>query len=171
VRRGTLVNFLGVTEQRQWTAESWVQPGDPAELAAEFAGWPAPVAALTSAVAQTWRWGLFDRPPSPWWSRGRVSLLGDAAHPMPPFLAQGAAMAIEDAEALAVALAGHPDVPAALKAYEANRRPRTARVQAWSRRNGRVFHLPPAAGELVFRLGAAVAERQLDWLYGYGEKG
>ena len=106
IRGGREVNVVAVTAARRWREESWTAAGDPAELAAAFAGWSPPVSALLGAVAQTWRWALFDRPARPRWSEGRATLLGDAAHPMLPFLAQGAAMAVEDAVVLAEALAG-----------------------------------------------------------------
>ena len=175
VRGGALVNFVGVVE-RDWREESWTAPGNAGELAAEFSGWPASVTALIAAAGPAWRWALFDRPPLARWSVGRATLLGDAAHPMLPFLAQGAAMAIEDAEALARLLAEGEEVSAALTAYEGARRSRTRKVQAWSRRNARLFHLPPvvagaafgAAGALDRVRGRTGAER-FDWLYGYGQ--
>jgi salicylate hydroxylase len=91
---------------------------------------------------QIYKWGLFDRDPMSQWSQGRVTLLGDAAHPMLPFLSQGGAMAIEDAYVLAAALDHFSgDLPAALRAYEAERLPRTARVQLEARERGRTYHL------------------------------
>lgn len=173
VRGGALVNFVGVVERAEPTDESWSRRGDPAELAAAFAGWPAPVTAILGAVERTWRWDLYDRPPSPVWSKGRVSLLGDAAHPMLPFLAQGAAMAIEDAAALGEALQAFPEVEAALRGYEARRKDRTARVQAGARRNAALFHLPPplarsafGAAGLLDSLAPEKGARRFDWLYG-----
>lgn len=174
VRGGGLVNMVGVVE-RDWRAESWTERGDPAQFAADFAGWPEPVPTLTRNVEEAWRWALYDRPPLPRWSVGRATLLGDAAHPMPPFLAQGAAMAIEDAEALANRLDGAREVEPALQAYERDRRARTTRVQAWSRRNARLFHLPRpvaaaafGAAGLLDRLEPSLGARRFDWLYGYG---
>jgi salicylate hydroxylase len=173
VRGGARVNFVGVVERRTWVGESWTEPGDPAMLARDFAGWPPAVQAVIGAADEVWRWALFERPPLPAWTQGRVTLLGDAAHPMLPFLAQGAAMAIEDAAALGEALRREPTVEAALPAYEAARRERTARVQAASRRNAALFHLPPLAGRLVFAAAAALnglddsnGARRFDWLYG-----
>ncbi len=173
VRGGRAVNFIGVVE-RDWRLESWTEPGDPAELQADFAGWPEVVRTLCAGVAAPFRWALFDRAPLPAWTRGRVSLLGDAAHPMLPFLAQGAAMAIEDAAVLAHRLGDTADVAAALLAYERDRLPRTRRVQAASRFNARLFHLPGAVGRAAF-MAARLADglspggtaARFDWLYGY----
>jgi len=173
VRGGTAVNFVGVVE-RDWREETWTTPGDPAELLADFAGWPPVVEALCQAVETPYRWALFDRPPLTRWSRGRVTLLGDAAHPMLPFLAQGAAMAIEDAAVLAHHLAETPGVETALASYQHDRLDRTRRVQAASRFNARLFHLPPLIGRAAFTAAALVdgltpsgAAARFDWLYGY----
>jgi salicylate hydroxylase len=174
VRGGALINVVGVVAQRRWRAESWTAEADRSLFAADFDGWPASIAALISAVETPWLFAIHDRAPLTRWSKGRLSLLGDAAHPAPPFLAQGAAMAIEDGEALARHLASGKDVAAALTAYDVERRPRTARVQAWSRRNARLFHLPSLAARGLFgaaaeldRLTGAPPEARLDWLYGY----
>lgn len=174
VRGGALVNLVGVVE-RDWRSESWTERGDPAQFAADFAGWPEPVPTLTRNVDEAWRWALYDRPPLQRWSAGRVTLLGDAAHPMLPFLAQGAAMAIEDADAIADRLDGAREVEPALQAYERGRRGRTSRVQAWSRRNARLFHLPPPIAAAAFSAAGLLdlmepshGARRFDWLYGYG---
>ena len=174
VRGGSLVNFVGVVERSEGAAESWTDAGDKAELARDFAGWPAPVRALIQATPQAWRSALFDRPPLPAWSKGAATLLGDAAHPMSPAFAQGAAQAIEDAEALGRLLRPGAPVEAALRAYETERRARTARIQALSRRNARLFHLGPATRPLfaadaaLGRLGLTPGPGRFDWLYGYG---
>ena len=104
---------------------------------------------LIDRAQRCFKWGLFDRDPLPWWSRGRITLLGDAAHPMLPFLAQGAAMAIEDGFVLARELAASPDdIPAALQRYEAIRRPRTSDVQLAARTQANIFHLTSPAARL-----------------------
>ncbi len=174
VRGGALINVVGVVEQRRWRAESWTAEADRSQFAADFQGWPTPVAQLIAAVETPWLFAIHDRTPLAQWSKGRLSLLGDAAHPAPPFLAQGAAMAIEDGEALARHIAAGADVAAALRRYEEERKPRTTRVQAWSRRNARLFHLPRLAARGLFsavaqvdRLVGAAPEARLDWLYGY----
>ncbi len=146
--------------------------GDP-ELARDFAGWPEPVATLIEAVPEAWRWALFDRPALTQWSRGRVSLLGDAAHPMLPSFAQGASQAIEDGEAVARHLMSGADVDTALAAYQEERLARTTRVQALSRRNARLFHMGQTtrllfAGEAaVARLTGSDGPARFDWLYGH----
>lgn len=169
VRGGALVNFVGVDEQADWTSESWTERGDKAELARGYAGWPEPVQALIEAAPEVWRWALFDRPPLPNWSKGGATLLGDAAHPMLPSFAQGAAMAIEDAADLGRRLAPGAAVVEALAAYEAERRERTARVQALSRRNAHLFHRPEPVRRVLFGLASVMGSaRQFDWLYEYG---
>jgi len=174
VRGGALINVVGVVEQRHWRSESWTAEADRSLFATDFQGWPSPVPQLIAAVETPWLFAIHDRAPLPRWSKGRLSLLGDAAHPAPPFLAQGAGMAIEDGESLARCLASGADVAAALRRYEDERKPRTARVQAWSQRNARLFHLPPLASAGLFgaarqidRFRGAVPEARLDWLYGY----
>jgi salicylate hydroxylase len=168
-----LVNIVAVAEATGDDVESWDQTGEAARLARAFADWPEPVRATIAAVDQPWRSALYDRPPLTRWTAGRISLLGDAAHPMLPFLAQGAAMAIEDAWVAADLLARHePDV--ALKAYERARLDRTAKAQAWASRNAALFHLPSpvaagvfgAAGWLDKARGVA-PEARFDWLYGW----
>ncbi|MEM0945215.1 MAG: FAD-dependent monooxygenase, partial [Pseudomonadota bacterium] len=127
LRQGALVNIVAVVERIDWAEETWVTPGDPDELRAAFAGWHPRVEALLAAVDECYLWGLYDRPAQPRWAEGRLALIGDAAHPMLPFMAQGAAMALEDA----VALARHLDraeIAPALTAWEAERWPRVTRV-------------------------------------------
>jgi salicylate hydroxylase len=173
VRGGQAVNFVGVVE-RDWRDESWTAPGDPAELQADFSGWPPVVTAICAATTAPFRWALYDRRPLRTWTRGRVTLLGDAAHPMLPFLAQGGAMAIEDAAVLAHRLSTSANVPQALMAYEGDRLGRTRRVQEASRFNARLFHLPPFLGQAAFT-AAGLADSlhpggtaaRFDWLYGY----
>ena len=173
VSGGSRVNFVGVVERGDAAAESWSAAGDPAELTRDFTDWPEPVRAIIEAAETVWRWALYDRPPLARWGRGRVSLLGDAAHPMLPFLAQGAAMAIEDAAALGRAFGGAAEAPDALAGYESGRRARTARVQAASKRNAAIFHLSPTLARAAFgaasaldRLDSSRGTRRFDWLYG-----
>lgn len=147
VRGGTLVNFVGVVERDDWREESWSSRGEAADLRRDFAGWHPTVRRIVEAADADacFRWALFDRDPLPRWSRGATTLLGDACHPTLPFMAQGACMAIEDAAVLAACLAGQARdaIPAALQRYEALRRPRTAGIQAGSRRNATIYHLRP----------------------------
>lgn len=174
LRGGSVWNFVAVEERAAWAEEGWSRPADPAELRAAFAGWAPPVARLLAAVEETFLWGMFLHPPLPRWTRGRVALLGDACHPMTPFLAQGAVMALEDAWILAEALAEAADIPAGLAAYAARRQARAARVQAAAARNGRLYHLRPgplrAAAWFGLRIASQLAPDRLlgrfDWLYG-----
>lgn len=139
VRRGEMVNYVGFVPTDSQTIESWSAVGDRDELAASFEGWDPRITELLSKVETCFWWGLFDRKPIDKWCNGRLTLLGDAAHPMLPHLGQGANQAIEDGTALAVLLQHatiDSDVPALLNQYEALRRPRTSMVQAEARQNG-----------------------------------
>jgi salicylate hydroxylase len=138
VRAGNLINYVGFVPADQATKESWSAPGDPDVLRQEFAGWDPRIGSLLQQVQATFRWALYDREPLPIWTRGRLTLLGDAAHPMLPHLGQGANQAIEDGMALATILAraDRETAPAALIAYERLRRVRVALVQRGARENG-----------------------------------
>jgi salicylate hydroxylase len=138
VRRGELVNYVGFVPADEEMKESWSAPGDPDVLRSEFAGWDPRIEALLQHVDATFRWALYDREPLPTWTRGRLTLLGDAAHPMLPHLGQGANQAIEDGMALATILArvDRTTAPAALLAYERLRRERVALIQRGARENG-----------------------------------
>jgi salicylate hydroxylase len=141
VRANTLVNYVGFLQADQPASESWSAPGDPATLAQAFSGWDPLVEAIIAQVETTFWWGLYDREPLPTWTHGRLTLLGDAAHPMLPHVGQGANQAIEDAVVLARLLAGADaqTAPLALARYEQVRRAHTARVQGSSRRNGAAY--------------------------------
>jgi salicylate hydroxylase len=138
IRRGELLNYVGIARAGQWTAEGWSVRSELNELLEEFAEFhAAALDVLRATPADTlFKWGIFDREPLPAWTVGRASLLGDAAHPMTPFLGQGAAMAIEDAMILGRAVALEGPTPAALQRYEQARRERTTRVFLDSRANG-----------------------------------
>jgi salicylate hydroxylase len=142
VRGGTLMNYVALTERSAWQDEGWTVRSDVADVLKEFEGWHPDVVDIIRATPpdQCFKWGLFDRDPLPRWVKGRTVLLGDAAHPMLPFMAQGAAMAIEDGAVLATMLDKHADVDAALAAYERERLPRTAWVQQQSRANQHLYH-------------------------------
>jgi len=173
VRGGTLVNFVGVVEADDWREESWSSRGEAADLRRDFAGWHPTVRRIVEAAPEDacFRWALFDRDPLPCWSRGAATLLGDACHPTLPFMAQGACMAIEDAAVLAACLAGKTceDVPEALMRYAALRQPRTAGIQAGSRRNATIYHLHAPfswARNLVMGAGLGMGST-MDGLYRY----
>ncbi len=138
VRAGELINYVGFVPADQEMKESWSAPGDPDVLRAEFAGWDPRIERVLGEVQKTFRWALYDREPLPLWTKGRLTLLGDAAHPMLPHLGQGANQSIEDGMALATILAGATvsTAPAALLAYEKLRRERVAAVQRGARENG-----------------------------------
>src|SRR5204863_902857 len=138
LRAGKIINFVGFVPADEEMRESWSAPGDPDMLRSEFARWDPRVGALLAQVQQTFRSALYDREPLPIWTKGRLTLLGDAAHPMLPHLGQGANQSIEDGIALATIL-GHVSteaVPAALRAYDRLRRERVAEVQRGARENG-----------------------------------
>lgn len=179
VAGGRETNLVIIHAARE-AREGWSREGEPARLAARVAG-ADPALRRLAASATDWRvWSLFDRKPAAM-AKGRIALLGDAAHPVLPFLAQGAALAIEDAAVLARELAGAlegggaADVPAALAAYARARAARVARVQATSRGNGRAYHLGrpwSLARDLVMRgLGADGLRRRHDWLYDWRPPG
>jgi salicylate hydroxylase len=171
VKAGALINVVAIVSD-QWAEPGWSSEGARDELLAHYSRWTwaEPVREFLMLPGRWLKWALFDLPPLRRWGDGPVTLLGDAAHPMLPFLAQGAAMAIEDAAVLAAALARQPDdLVSAMRRYEAVRRPRTARVQRAARNNGRVYHLAAAealARNLVLRLaGGKMLLRRYDWLY------
>jgi 2-polyprenyl-6-methoxyphenol hydroxylase-like FAD-dependent oxidoreductase len=174
VRNKELLNFVAIIDQDTWTKESWTDRGNAEDAIAAFEGWHPQLHGILQAVDETFIWALFDRPAMPRWSVGRVTLLGDACHAMLPFMAQGAAQAIEDGVALASSLAkgGAKNVGDALTLYEALRLPRTARVQASSANNKTRFHLPDgseqAARDAEMAKGATdFSVRGVAWLYGH----
>jgi len=159
-----------------WNRPGWSAPGDPNELKSAFASqrWPATARMLIGAVDEWRRWALFTLPDLGEWTDGAIALLGDAAHAMLPFAAQGAGMAIEDAAVLAKALSESPGdnivgIPAALKRYGRQRRGRVLRVQRAARQQGRIYHL---TGPLALARDLAIKtmgpQRMLarqDWIY------
>ncbi len=165
VRSGQLINFVCLIDRDGWTKELWTEPGDPAELRSFYETWHPHVRALVETVTEIFVWGLFDRAPLERWSFNRVTLLGDACHPMLPFLAQGAAQAIEDGATLAAVLASsRGDIAAALCRYEALRLPRTACIQTVARGNKMRNHLPDGAEQQA--RDAAMAAGTADWSIG-----
>lgn len=169
VRSGELVNCVCVVEKDGWEVESWIEPGDLAELKSDFSGWHASLQTLLDNVDSDalFKWALFDREPLAKWGQGRVSLMGDACHPTLPFMAQGAAMAIEDGAVLAACLAENTTIEASLQRYESLRRQRTAGIQRGSRRNAKVFHLRGVQAFFRNRAVRAAGNRTMDRLYRY----
>ena len=178
VRHGELINIVAIAEDA-WRGEAaadiWDMAGEGAAVSGAFASWHADARALIASAPEWRRWPLFDRPPAAAWTAPRnaprVALLGDAAHPMLPFMAQGAAQAIEDAAALGEAFSRHGgDVSAALSAYQAARAARAATVVLASRRQGAIYHMrwpmAFARDQVMRRLSAEAMLSRLDWLYG-----
>lgn len=172
LRGGSVINVVAIVEEdlRPAEAEFWSSVGDAEFLERRFSRWDGRARELLRAAEEWRKWPLFDRVPVKSWVWGRAALLGDAAHPMLPFLAQGAAQAIEDAAALARALADAQDIGAGLRAYQDARFARAARVQRESRRQAVIYHLSgPAAFLRDTALQALGGEKLLaryDWLYG-----
>ena len=147
VRGGDLMNLVAVATG-EWQAEDWNAPATPGEIAATFAD-VAPDLRRVLAMPREWsKWGAADRPPVMGWGSGPVTLIGDAAHPMLPYLAQGAAAALEDAVVLGRTLAQPRPVADSLRGYESERFRRTARLQRESRRQGRISHAAGLAATL-----------------------
>ena len=172
VGAGDLVNVVAIVDDAAEgrAGPSWSEPAEAGTVERRFADWAPPARHLIAAALAWRRWPLFDRAPIRRWSNGPVTLLGDAAHPMLPFLAQGAAQSIEDAAVLADAVAQSPgDLSAAFRAYATVRAPRTARVQVVSRRQGVVYHLGRPASDMrdlvLSKLGPDRLAARLDWLY------
>jgi salicylate hydroxylase len=141
VKGGKAVNIVACLETEVWHEESWNLRSTKEELAAAYPGWNENLQRLFQSADDVFKWGLFDRDPMANWTIGRVTLLGDAAHPMLPYLSQGAAMAMEDGFVLAQVLCKDTDIDVALRHYQALRIPRTSRVQLASREQGKKNHL------------------------------
>ncbi|MGA7918581.1 MAG: FAD-dependent monooxygenase [Candidatus Acidiferrales bacterium] len=175
VSGGRAVNVVAIRETDAWVEESWNIRSNRDELLAGYPNWHPQVLDLFSRAENIFKWGLFDRDPMSTWSAGRLTLLGDAAHPMLPFLSQGAAMAIEDGYVLGAVLAENADPALALKRYEALRLPRTSRVQLESRKRGETYHISSPLRRLyrdaLYRLRQMVNPQttgiQADWVYSY----
>ena len=141
LRAGQLINFVGVVETDDWSTESWTASGTHAECAADFAGWHPDVHTLIDNIDVHYRWALLGRTPIETWHRGRAVLLGDACHPMLPFMAQGAVMALEDAIVLARCVEAYGrDVAGAFSAYEKERVARANRCVLAADKNRELFH-------------------------------
>lgn len=169
LRSGRLLNFVGAVELDEWIEESWTQKRPWEELKNDFVGWHEDIQTIIDTVDRNecYRWALNAHPHLDSWHSGRAVLLGDAAHPTLPYLAQGAAMAVEDGAVLTRLLDAFASVPQAIARYEALRMPRTRRIVDESRENRGLFHLPT-----IEALRTAFAKRNMDreradWLYSY----
>ncbi|WP_425039035.1 FAD-dependent monooxygenase [Primorskyibacter sp. S187A] len=177
LRDGKMVNIVAVEERKLWAEEGWFHEDDPQNLKAAFAEFDPEVHLLLNATEKVFLWGLYRHPVATRWTdgQGRVALLGDAAHPTLPFLAQGANMALEDAWVLADCLSQHDGTAAALAAYELQRKPRVSRVIEAANANAWKYHLRRGPVRLAAHLGMRTLSRmapgrllhQFDWLYAH----
>jgi len=171
VRGGAEINVVVIVDDRD-APEGWNVPGAADEFLPHLAGWPETVTGFLAGQSGWRRWALYDMPPPRQWSASRIALLGDAAHPVLPFLASGGVLAIEDAAVLARSLdAAKGNAEAAFAAYARKRRPRAARVQARSRRMGRVYHMGGvmrwSRNQVLTTQSPQELLRRNDWLYAY----
>lgn len=176
VRGGELVNFVAVEERSDWQQESWRQEGDVKQLRQLFDGWHPQVTEVLAAAKTTFLWALHDREPLTNWVDNKVTLLGDACHPMLPFLAQGAAMAIEDAYVLATMIKKHANSQFALEQYQLLRLARTRTIQLKARKNASLYHMNNGLERTKLKVLAAfsatgissfMANKQLRSIYAY----
>lgn len=172
LRDGRLMNLVAVQERRTWVEEGWHTEDDPANLRAAFAGFGGTASALLEAVEEVMLWGLFRHPVAATWHKGHVAILGDAAHPTLPFMAQGANLALEDAWVLARSLADSPGIDSGLALYQQRRRDRAERVVQTASRNAWKYHLRAPirwpAHQVLKLSGRFAPEKmvsQFDWIY------
>jgi salicylate hydroxylase len=166
VRRGTLINFVAYVPDQVGTFESWSTKGDVAQAVTAFQGWHETVEALLRGTDDLGRWALYDREPLRRWSTDRVTLLGDAAHPMLPHAGQGSNQAIEDAVVLAHFLS-RLEVGEALRRYEQFRRPRTRLIQMGSRANAVCSWFPDGPEADARNAGFRQLPESVAWIHGY----
>jgi len=169
VNGGKNLNCVCLVEQDGWFNESWSEKGEIEELKKAYKGWNRTIETLLQHADPNtlYKWALHDRLPMKQWSKGRIIVLGDAAHPMLPFLAQGAAMAIEDGAVLANCIDNFDEVEEALKYFEKIRKPRTSYVQSAARRNAKVLHLSGLAAILRNLVMGYIGNKIFKKLYSY----
>ena len=173
LRGGALMNFVGTAERDDWRVESWTERGTTSEALNDFRGWNEDVQVLIRNIETPYKWALLGREPLNRWTVGRVTLLGDAAHPTLPMMAQGANMAIEDGVVLARCLDAHDDMPEALQAYEDARRERTSRLVRAANDNATRFHNPAlgnaegAARYVDTEWQEERVKQRYDWVFEY----
>lgn len=176
LRNGKLRNIVAVEERARWAEESWTLRDDPMDLRLAFAGFSPRVRGWLDQIEDPWLWGLFRHEVAGTWAKAigqaGVAILGDAAHPTLPFLAQGASMGLEDAWVLASAFDRHDTIAAGLSAYQALRKPRCTRIVAAANANARAYHLrglPRLVGHsglrLLGRFAPGAMLGRFDWLY------
>lgn len=173
LRDGSLRNIVAVEEQKTWTREGWTHSADPARVVRAFSAFAPEVRAWLAEAREVHVWGLFRHPVATRWHQGRAVILGDAAHPTLPFLAQGACMALEDAWVLAACMAQADTAEAAFERYQDLRLPRCRRIVDAATKNATRYHMAPgplrslAHGALraVNAVSPDLALRQFDWVY------
>ena len=176
IKAGTTVNFIGVVEQSDWKKEGWKTEGRKQDALADFAGWDKRILNVIQKARVLHKWALFDRPPLPHWHDKHVVLLGDAAHPMLPSMAQGAVQSIEDAYMLTQCLkeAKGDGIPRAITNYFDKRIARATKVQRISAQNLRLFHKSSRPAQILSfgpiwlagKLAPSLVQKRNDWLYG-----
>jgi len=180
VRGGEFVNFVAVEEREDWTSESWREEGDIKQLQGAFADWHPEVSELVKSAKSSFLWALNGREELPVWYKERAVLLGDACHPMLPFMAQGAAMAIEDAYVLVEKLDQAIHVESGLNDYEKARKPRTTKIQQMSKMNAGLYHMEGGALlgkaklkalQTAARFAPKIIQSKLDGVYGHDVTG
>lgn len=175
LRDGTVLNVVAIEERKDWVSESWSQTDDPDAMREAFAGFDAEVHQILSQAEQPGLWGLFRHPVASHWYGENCAILGDAAHPTLPFLAQGANMALEDAWVLADSLAAAPHEAHGLQDYQSRRRPRVTRVINAANQNARNYHLSPGPFRFAAHTALSLMSRhapgrllgRFDWLYAH----
>ena len=175
LRGGRDLNMVLIQEHENWTDQSWSIPDEPDQVQAAFDDFGGAIGQAISSIDKVNKWGLFLRPVAPTWHRGKIVLLGDAAHPTLPFMAQGAVQAIEDAWALAACLGQGEPVVSAYRRYQDLRKPRVTRVVNTASRNAWKYHLSQPlvrvsaqnALRIASKLRPASLVRQFDWIYNY----
>jgi salicylate hydroxylase len=173
LREGRERNIVAVEERDRWTAEGWTQPDDPMRVARAFSSFAPQVRNWMKSAQEVHVWGLFRHEVAPRWYRDSAVLVGDAAHPTLPFLAQGANMALEDAWVLADSLSKEDSLEAAFAYYEARRASRVTRIVQAANSNARAYHLQPGPVRSVAHAGLSMLNRfapqlplrKFDWLY------
>lgn len=165
---GNQINLVAVAEDSRAT-QSWGEENSPADVLSRFASWHEAPRAVIAVAREYRRWSLFEAPLLPSWGKDSVTLLGDAAHGMFPFVAQGAASALEDAVALGEILRDTGNIPEALRTYEQKRKLRATQIQSAARNIGRIYHMPRPFSfgrDMVMKqIGGAGLMRQNAWIY------
>ncbi len=175
LRDGRLINIVAIEERKKWVAEGWNHHDDPANLRRAFSSFPPYVRRLLSLCENVYLWGLFSHPVAENWYQGGAAILGDAAHPTLPFLAQGANMALEDAWVLAEEMDRHDELQEGFAAYQKRRQNRVRKIVRGAADNTRIYHMASAPLRTALHAGMRLTSRaapglllgRYDWLYGH----